>query len=143
MTPIKKSTIFALGILLSSPAFSEDIATDGAPPPEESQAISQDVANTVNPEAESPSELAQAGVIRLDRAEEGSVMIYKSGIFSDKVELVSDESGCWVGDGLAAHISFCSSDEAAFSVRGGPVLTCPHHSSIFFGPCEVKKSTSS
>lgn len=141
MNAFKKTSILALGLLLSTPALSEEIATDGAPPPEEAQAISQDVANTVNPEAESPSELAMAGVIRLDRVEDGSVMIYKSGVFSDKVELVTDESGCWVGDGLAAHISFCSSDEAAFTVRGGPVLTCPHHSSIFFGPCEVKKST--
>jgi len=134
-----------LGIALSCsmisaihPSFAEDIATDGAPPPEELQAISQDVANTLNPEATTPDELSQVGVIRLDRADERTVLVYKSGTFSDKIELVSDESGCFSGDGLAAQVTFCDSQRASFIVRGGPTLTCPHHSDIFFGPCEVR-----
>lgn len=134
-----------LGIALSSSIISasnsslaEDIATDGAPPPEELQAISQDVANTLNPEAITPDELSQVGVIRLDRANEHTVLVYKSGTFSDKIELVADEAGCFTGDGLAAQVSFCDSEKASFIVRGGPALTCPHHSGIFFGPCEVR-----
>ena len=134
-----------LGIALSCsiisaihPSLAEDIATDGAPPPEELQAISQDVANTLNPEATTPDELSQVGVIRLDRADERTVLVYKSGTFSDKIELVDDESGCFSGDGLAAQVTFCDSQRASFIVRGGPTLTCPHHSGIFFGPCEVR-----
>ena len=121
-----------------SPSWAEDIATDGAPPPDELQAIIQDVANTLNPEASTPGELSQVGVIRLDRADEQTVLVYKSGSFSDKIDLVADESGCFSGDGLAAQVTFCESQKASFVVRGGPALTCPHHSGIFFGPCEVR-----
>jgi hypothetical protein len=121
-----------------NPSLAEDVATDGAPPPDELQAISQDVANTLNPEATTPDELSQVGVIRLDRADERTVLVYKSGTFSDKIDLVADESGCFSGDGLAAQVTFCDSQRASFVVRGGPALTCPHHSSIFFGPCEVR-----
>ena len=129
-------------ITKGSIVIAEEIASDGAPPQGEAQAISQDVANTMNPEAVSPSELALQGVIRLDRTEDDTVMIFKSGEFSDKVDLVQDSSGCWVGDGLAAHISFCNEDKASFAVRGGPTLTCAHHSDIYFGPCEVEKEIS-
>jgi hypothetical protein len=131
--------LFMTVFLFTKSGYSQEIATDGAPPPEESQAISQDVANTVNPEATSPSELSQQGVLRIDKPDDETALIFKSGIFSDKVELVPDGFGCRVGDGLAARISFCSSDKASFSVRGGPTLNCPLHSGVFYGPCEVER----
>jgi hypothetical protein len=119
----------------------EEIATDGAPPTEEVLAISQDVANTMTPDYVAPSDLDNTGVLRLDRTEDSAVMVFKSGVFSDKVDLLLGDSGCWEGDGLAAHISFCSEKEALFSVRGGPTLTCKHHSGVFFGPCEIESES--